>query len=66
MRVGELVVDDSARGRGIGTALMRAAEEWAVQRGARQITLATSRAQPFYEALGYRPTATYLKKALEG
>lgn len=64
--VGELVVDEAARGRGIGTALTHAAEEWAVGLGARQVTLATSRAQPFYETLGYRPTATYLKKSLEG
>lgn len=62
--VGELVVDEGVRGRGIGGALMAAAEAWAASRGARQVTLATSRAQTFYEAHGYEARATYFKKAL--
>lgn len=62
--VGELVADEKVRGRGVGRALMAAAEQWATEQGARQVTLATSRAQPFYEALGYEPRATYFKKHL--
>src|SRR6266516_5117326 len=34
-----LVVDEKARGRGIGSALVERAEDWAIQHGARRISL---------------------------
>lgn len=52
-----LGVDPSARGRGIGTALMLAAEEQARQAGKAYLTLHTTQrmtsAQRMYDALGY-------------
>ena len=57
-----LVVDDVWRGRGIGEALMREAEEWAARRGLATIALYTridrDRARVFYERIGYRLKAT--------
>jgi len=55
--VGELVTARSAEGRGIGAALMAAAERWAVAQGCTRLTLETgaanTRAIAFYEHLGY-------------
>jgi GNAT superfamily N-acetyltransferase len=57
-----LVVDDAARGRGIGEALMREAEAWAAGRGLAATALYTrtdrDRAHAFYERIGYRLKAT--------
>ena len=52
-----LVVPEGFRGRGIGTALMKKAEEIARQRGCTGLWLYTStfQAPGFYEKLGYRP-----------
>jgi GNAT superfamily N-acetyltransferase len=50
------------RDRGFGRALMRAAEEWACDRGAAHVALATRRAADFYTALGYQASATYFKR----
>lgn len=49
-----------ARGRGNGTRLLRAAEEYAVERGCRAATLETTsfQARPFYEKLGYQVFAS--------
>jgi GNAT superfamily N-acetyltransferase len=55
--IGELVVAMPAEGRGVGRALVRAAEQWAVGRGHRRITLETGAANHaarcFYASLGY-------------
>jgi GNAT superfamily N-acetyltransferase len=64
--VGILVVTAEAEGRGVGAALMRAAEAWARSRGHRTLTLnvfdANRRARAIYEHLGFRPdTVKYLK-----
>lgn len=52
-----LVVASSSRRTGVGSALVREAEEWASQRGHRVIgvrsNVARIEAHPFYERLGY-------------
>ncbi len=62
--VSELVVTQQARREGHGAALMAAVEVWASHEGAAEVTLATSRADRFYGALGYARTAGYFKKRL--
>jgi GNAT superfamily N-acetyltransferase len=55
--VGGLVVDESVRGRGMGRALMAAAESWARERGYERLTLRSNvmrnEAHRFYQRLGY-------------
>ena len=69
-------VDDAARGRGLGTALMEAVEAEARRRGAVVAYLKTVMARAFYERLGYvvfgvledRPIGTelfFMKKRLD-
>jgi GNAT superfamily N-acetyltransferase len=52
-----LVVDSSARRRGLGRELVEYAEAWAVSRGLAALTVRSNAARelshPFYEALGY-------------
>ncbi len=66
--VGELVVDASAERRGVGSALMLAAEGWARERGLAHVTLETgaanAAARAFYGALGYRDEDIRLTKPL--
>ena len=54
-----LVVSPEARRRGVGRALMAAAEEWAERQGARAVRLRSAAtradAHAFYGALGYHP-----------
>jgi len=61
--VEELVVTPDARGSGIGRVLMAAAEHWARSVPCAYLALASRRAGPFYEALGYDVSATYFRKA---
>ena len=53
--VAKLWVDESARGQGLGTRLMGAAETLARSRGCTDVSLDTFdyQARPFYEKLGY-------------
>ena len=55
-----LVVDERARGKGIGRALVESAEGWARERGARRMTVTTALdragAHAFYECVGYSHT----------
>ena len=60
----EVFVRGDLRGHGIGRALMTAFEQWARGRGCALVALATRRAAPFYHALGYQDSATYLRKLL--
>jgi GNAT superfamily N-acetyltransferase len=64
--VEEVLVRGDHRGQGAGRALMTAFEEWARQRDCALVALATRRAAPFYRALGYQDSATYLRKVLAG
>jgi GNAT superfamily N-acetyltransferase len=61
--IAKLWVDDRARGQGLGTRLMAAAEDLARSRGCTDVSLDTFdyQARPFYEKLGYE-----LFGALEG
>ncbi len=56
LHVDLLWIDDAFRGRGFGTALLRAAESRAIALGCTKSRLDTAsfQAQRFYEALGYR------------
>lgn len=67
--IGELVVDTSAEGRGVGAALVAAAERRAIEDGHRCITLTTGaaneRALGFYHHLGYVNEDVKLTKLLE-
>jgi ribosomal protein S18 acetylase RimI-like enzyme len=64
--VGELVVAGGCVRRGVGSALMRAAEQWAADRGLSHLTLETgaanTSARGFYGALGYRDEDVRLTK----
>jgi GNAT superfamily N-acetyltransferase len=62
-----LWVAPEERGRGLGSRLLRAAEEEAVARGCRVAFLGTAdyQARPFYERHGYRVFGT-LERALPG
>ncbi len=64
--VGILVVTEQAQGKGVGSALMRAAEDWAREQGYRKLTLtvfeANHTARVVYDHLGYAPeTLRYVK-----
>src|SRR5690606_3085959 len=60
----EIMAAESRRRQGIGRALMDEFEKWARSRGSKLIGLATRRAAPFYDALGYEASATYYRKIL--
>jgi GNAT superfamily N-acetyltransferase len=64
--VEEVFVRGDQRGRGAGRALMAAFERWAGARGCALVALATRRAAPFYQALGYEDSAVYFRKVLGG
>ena len=55
MYIAKLWVDEIARGQGLGTRLMEAAEDLARSRGCTDVSLDTFdyQARPFYEKLGY-------------
>ena len=66
--VSDLVVASGVEGRGVGRALMAAAEGWARERGYRLLTLNVfgdnRRALELYTRLGYQPDTTKLVKVL--
>ena len=57
-----LVVEESARGAGVGRRLVEAAEKWAIARGISAMALRSNHlrrdARAFYERLGYTITKT--------
>jgi aminoglycoside 6'-N-acetyltransferase I len=61
-----LVVDQSARGQGVGSALVKSAEEWAMQHGAPRISLTSAlrrkEAHEFYKSRDYEHTGVRLEK----
>lgn len=63
-----LAVEVDAAGRGIGKALIGAAERWATARGYRSLTLnvfaANELARAVYDRLGYQPEMVRYRKAL--
>lgn len=66
--IGDIVVTESARGRGIGALLLAEIEEWARSRGAKHLQLNThygnDAALELYERSGYRCTDIRLRKDL--
>ncbi len=64
-QIHELVVDEGARGRGIGSQLVSAIENECLARGVKQLTVSTLRSAAFYERLDYRSTADFLKKRFD-
>lgn len=62
--VEEMFVDSGYRRRGVGRRLIDEFLQWTTARGSRMVALATRRATPFYRALGFAESATYLRKML--
>jgi GNAT superfamily N-acetyltransferase len=60
----EVTVRADGRRGGLGRALVAEAERWASEAGAVLVALATRRAEAFWQAVGYEPSATYLQKRL--
>ncbi|HYV07283.1 MAG TPA: GNAT family N-acetyltransferase [Blastocatellia bacterium] len=67
-RITALIVDPSSRGRGIGRALVAAAEEALTRSGCGLLEITSNQrltdAHRFYERLGYEQTSTRFAKAL--
>ena len=63
--IGGLVVHEAARGRGVGRALVSAAEAWARERGYTVVSVRSNvirtEAHAFYKGLGYEPTKSQFK-----
>jgi predicted N-acetyltransferase YhbS len=61
----ELVVVREHRASGIGTSLVEEVERVCRDRGVRQLTVPSRRSADFYERIGYRSTADFLKRTLD-
>jgi GNAT superfamily N-acetyltransferase len=66
--IGELATSETAEGRGVGTALVEACEQWAREQGYTILTLSTgaanARAVNFYHHLGFHDEDITLTKLL--
>jgi ribosomal protein S18 acetylase RimI-like enzyme len=62
-QIQEIIVDESARSRGVGSSLVYAMEDICRARNLSQLTVASNRAPAFYDRLDYRSTADFLKKS---
>lgn len=66
--IADIAVAEISRSRGAGEALMRAAEDWALEHRAHFVYLEyqvdNGRAAAFYERLGYRPSSNVVMKKL--
>jgi GNAT superfamily N-acetyltransferase len=64
-----VVVEEKARGQGIGAAMVEKAEQWAIDHGARRISLTSAlhrtRAHKFYKDLSYEHTGVRLGKVFD-
>ena len=63
-----VIVEEKARGRGVGAEIVEYAERWAVEHGAHKISLTSAtrrqRAHQFYKKHGYEQTGVRLAKDL--
>jgi GNAT superfamily N-acetyltransferase len=66
--IGELATSETVEGRGVGTALVKACEQWAREQGYMLLTLTTgianARALSFYHHLGFLDEDVTLTKLL--
>lgn len=67
-RITSLIVDESARGQGVGRALVAAAEQHLAERGCALIEVTSNQrradAHAFYETLGYERTSLRFAKTI--
>ena len=65
VEIGGLVVDETQRGQGIGTALVKAAERWTIENGFCDIRVRSAikrvEAREFYEKRGFHVVKTQLR-----
>jgi len=61
----EIVVDESARGRGVGEQLISANERYCAQRGIRQLSASTARFGRFYNHLGFEIVGEHFRKLID-
>lgn len=61
----EIVVDNSARGHGVGDRLMQANEHYCMGRGVRQLSASTARIGSFYNHRGFEPVGEHYRKILD-
>lgn len=61
----EIVVDESARGHGVGDRLMQANEHYCMGRGVRQLSASTARMGTFYNHRGFEAVGEHYRKLLD-
>lgn len=61
----EIVVDETARGRGVGEQLISANERYCAQRGVRQMSASTARFGRFYNHLGFEIVGEHFRKLID-
>lgn len=68
LHVADMVVEQSARGQGVGRKLFEAALKWGKEQGAVDSTLSVyafnKGAIAFYESLGYKPLSQEMRKVI--